>query len=212
MMSKFIVIILTCIGLCGCSLKLIPEPAEYGVINLKDNSQTISKEGITITVGGADAELYSYNLEGSVSAFTIIINNQTSNELYIDMDGFLLIDNEGHQYYPLTPEKVKEMISRDSYYLMPYPYVGFYYLEDYEKSSFYNTFNSQLPYFYEVYPQDLYTKSLAKGSLIPKAKVAGLMYFRIDLNSKKNVNLLFYKKGTSKSAAPDFSFPFKILK
>jgi hypothetical protein len=95
---------------------------------------------------------------------------------------------------------------------MPYPYVGFYYLEDYEKSSFYNRFTTDRPYFYEVYPQDIYTKAIPSGSIIPKAKVAGLVYFRIDLEGKKTVALKVYKKETSKSAPADFVFPFKIIK
>lgn len=196
----------------GCSLKVVPVPVESGVVNTKDNSQTLTKDGVSITVGSADTQLYTYNLEGTVSAFSVLIENQSNNEVPIDSDLFLLIDSDGNQYFPLTPEKVKEIISKDSYYLIPYPYVGFYYLEDYEKSSFYNTFNSQLPYFYEVYPQDIYTKAMANGTIIPKAKVAGLVYFKVDLSGKKGVKLLVYKKGTAKSAAPDFTFPFKIEK
>jgi hypothetical protein len=194
----------------ACALKVIPQPIEAGIINAADNSQRVTKGGIAITARVADTELSSYNLEGTVTAFSVQIDNQTSSEVPFDTNSFLLLDDQARQYFSLTPEKVKEMLSKDSYYLIPYPYVGFYYLEDYEKSSFYNTYNSQLPYFYEVYPQDIYTKALQSGSIIPKAKVAGLVYFKIDLNGKKGVKLLVYKKGTAKSAAPDFVFPFKI--
>lgn len=198
--------------IAGCALKVIPVPVESGSINQKDSSQTVIKDGISVTVGGAETQLHNYNLESSVSAFSVLIDNQTNSEFSLDTETFLLIDNEGTQYFPLTPEKVKEILSRDSYYLIPYPYVGFYYLEDYEKSSFYNTFNSQLPYFYEVYPQDIYTKAIVAGTIIPKAKVSGLVYFKIDLSVKKAVKVLLYKKGTAKSAEPDFVFPFKIEK
>lgn len=205
-------IFMAVIVMSGCSLKVIPVQVESGVINAKEQSQTLNRDGVAITARGSDAELYSYNLEGSVSAFTVLIDNQSDKEVMIDTDAFLLLDDEGRQYFALTPEKVKEIIAKDSYYLIPYPYVGFYYLEDYQKSSFYNTFNSQLPYYYEVYPQDLYTKALTSGTIIPKAKVIGLVYYRIDLQGKKGVKLLVYKKGTSKSAAPDYVFPFKIQK
>lgn len=205
-------IFMAVIVMSGCSLKVIPEQVESGVINAKEQSQTLTRDGVAITVRGSDAELYSYNLEGSISAFTVLIDNQSDKEVMIDTDAFLLLDDEGRQYFPLTPEKVKEIIAKDSYYLIPYPYVGFYYLEDYQKSSIYSTFISQLPYYYEVYPQDLYTKALTSGTIIPKAKVIGLVYYRIDLQGKKGVKLLVYKKGTSKSAAPDYVFPFKIQK
>ncbi len=210
MKRSFLSLAIVICFMTGCSLKVLPVPVESGVVNQKESTQTLTKDSISITVGSADTQLYTYNLEGTVSAFSVLIDNQSNNEIPIDTDSFLLIDSDGNQYFPLTPEKVKEIISKDSYYLIPYPYVGFYYLEDYEKSSFYNTFNSQLPYFYEVYPQDIYTKAIASGTIIPKAKVAGLVYFKIDLSGKKGVKLLVYKKGTAKSAAPDFIFPFKI--
>jgi hypothetical protein len=199
-------------ALTGCSLKVIPEQVGSGIINPADNSQAISKDGISITTKSVDMDLRSYNLEGTVSAFSVMIDNQTTGEVSLGLDSFALLDNENRQYLPLTPERVKEIISRDSYYLIPYPYVGFYYLEDYEKSSFYNTFNPQAPYYYEVYPQAIFTRALSSDSIIPKAKVAGLIYFKIDLTTVRNVKLLVYKKGTSRSAPPDFTFPFKIDK
>ncbi len=195
----------------GCTLKVIPEQVNGGVINEKERALSITKDSITISVKGDDSELYSYNLDGNIYSFSIVIDNQSDKEFVVSNDSFLLVDNDGRQYSPLTPDKVKEIITKDSYYLIPYPYVGFYYLEDYQKSSFYNTFSSQLPYYYEMYPQDIYTKALTNGNIIPKAKVIGLLYFRIDLNGKKGVKLLCYKISTPKSSPADFLFPFKIV-
>lgn len=210
-MKRSLSVLLICVFLsAGCSTKVVPVKVDSGVIDGKNFSQTLSKDNVTITAGSAESQLYTYNLDGAVSAFSVIIDNQGSTEMQIDSGMFLLIDNDGNQYFPLTPDKVKEIVSRDSYYLIPYPYVGFYYQEDYEKSSFYNTFTSDKPYYYEVYPQDIYTKALPGGSLIPKAKMAGLVYFKINLNGKKDVKLLVYKPGTSKSSPADFAFPFKI--
>jgi hypothetical protein len=122
------------------------------------------------------------------------------------------VDSAGQQYSTLTPEKLRQMISKESYYLLPYPYVGFYYLEDYERAYSNATINSQQPYFYEVYPQDIYTKAFPDEAIIPKAKVSGLVYFAISLTDKTGIKLLMYKKGSSKSSPPDFSFPFSIQK
>lgn len=194
----------------GCALKVIPEPADSGVINSKDNSQTITRNGVSLTVNNSDTEIDSYNLEGTVSAFQVTIDNQSEQEVAVDTEDFLLLDSDGRQYYPLTPEKVKEIISRDSYYLIPYPYVGFYYLEDYQKAYFNNQFDSQVPYYYEVYPQDIYTKALPGGTIIPHAKVSGLVYFKIEMRGKRGVKLLVYRKGASKSSPPEFAFPFRI--
>lgn len=210
--SVFSMGMLLAVVLAGCSLKVVPEQTESGVINTAENSQTIVRNGLSVTVKPADMDLRNYNLEGTVSAFSVLIDNHTGNEVSFSNDSFVLLDNENRQYLPLTPEKVKEILSKDSYYLMPYPYVGFYYMEDYAKSSAYNEFNSQAPYFYDLYPQDIYTKALSSESIIPNAKVAGLVYFRIDLSTVRGAKLLVFLKGTPRSATPDFAFPFKIDK
>lgn len=205
-------LILAAFLISGCALKVVPQPVPQGVIDSADNSQTLTKDGVAIRVANSEAEIASYNLDNMVTAFSVTIANQTDREVAFETDSFVLLDDQKRQYLPLTPDKVKEIISRDSYYLIPYPYVGFYYLEDYEKSSFANATNSQLPYYYEVYPQDLYTRSLAAGSIVPGAKVAGLVYFRIDLAAVKELSLLVFRKGTSKSSPPDYVFPFLIKK
>lgn len=212
-MKRFLVLLISIFSLTGCaSIKFVPEQVSNGTINEKDNSQTIIRDKVAVTIRSADSQTLAYNLDEPVSSFFVVVENRADSEILLDQDSFVLIDNNGRQYFPLTPEKLKEIISRNAYYLMPYPYVGFYYLEDYEKSSFYNRFTSDRPYFYEVNPQDIYTKALPSGPIIPKAKVEGLVYFRIDIQDKKGVTLLVYRKGTPKSATADFSFPFKIVK
>lgn len=212
-MNRLILIILTLICIAGCSsLKVVPEAVEGGVIHAQENAQSLTRGALTVTASSSDMEIVSYNLDGSVASFLVVVENQGDAETEIGTDSFLLLDDSGRQYFPLTPEKVKEMIARNTYYLIPYPYVGFYYMEDYQKSSFNNRFTSDSPYYYELYPQDIYTKAMPTGSVIPKAKVAGLIYFRIDLENKKGVTLQFFKKGTPKSSPADFAFPFKIVK
>ena len=212
-MIRYVAIFISALLVAGCSsFQVIPEPVTNGIVNDKEKSQTITHDNLSITVRSGDTEILSYNLEGAIASFNVVVDNQTDQEVAIGNDSFLLKDNDGVQYAALTPEKVKEIISKNTYYLIPYPYVGFYYLEDYERASFQNRVTTDRPYFYELYPQDIYTKALPVGVVIPKAKVAGLLYFRIDLQGKTGVSLLFYKKGTSRSAPADFVFPFKIVK
>lgn len=205
-------IMLSAIILSGCAIKVVPEPIESGVVDPSHNSLTVRKDSLRISVANSSPEMTDYKLEGGIASFALEIENQGSSEISFDKDSFILLDNEGRQYYPLTPEKMKEILSKDLYYLIPYPYVGFYYLEDYEKAAFRNEQSSNIPYYYEVYPQDIYTKALNAGTIIPGAKVNGLVYFRIDLEDVKGVKLYVYKKGTSKSSQPDFVFPFRIVK
>lgn len=197
----------------GCtSIKVTPEKVANGTINTTDNSQTIVKNNIEITAKVSDIELNAYNLENTISSFHLSIKNNTTGEIAYNEHSFVAIDENGLQYDLLTAEKIREMIKKDSYYLMPYPYVGFYYLEDYQKTSFYNRNTSSLPYFYELYPQDIFTKSLPFSTIIPAMKIDGLVYFKLDLATIQNVKLYVYRKGVSKASPPDFVFPFKIVK
>lgn len=211
-MKKILLIFCAVLSLSGCgTMKVIPDAAAPGVVSA-DNGLTMTKDGIALTVRHADVNMFSANLEGTVAAFSVQVENQTDGEVSFTPESFLLLDDGNRQYAAMTPEKVREIVARDTYYLIPYPYVGFYYLEDYQKTSFYNRFNSREPYFYELYPQDIFTKAFPAGTVIPKAKVIGLVYFRIDLNDKKGVKLLAFRDVKAKSSAPDFVFPFIISK
>lgn len=197
----------------GCAqFKVIPEQIDNGTVDATDNSQTISRNSLEIKTRVSDTDINAYNLEGTVTAFNIVIKNNTANEVSFAGDSFVLVDERGLQYVQLTPEKVREIITKDSYYLMPYPYVGFYYLEDFQKTSFYNRNSSSLPYYYELYPQDIFTKSLPLTAIIPAMQVEGLIYFKIDMAAHRQVKLHVYRKDASRSNPPEFIFPFKIIK
>jgi hypothetical protein len=199
--------------LTGCSsIKVIPEQVPAGVINLKDNSQTITKDNLVITVSPADPDMVNYNIEAMVASFNVEVMNNGDSEVVLDKDSFVFIDSDRKQYYPLTPEKIKEMMARDTYYLLPYPYVGFYYLEDYEQAQFKNSTSSNLPYYYELHPQELYTKALPVDPIIPQAGIKGLLYFHANIHSMTSFTINVYKMGSPKSSPPDFIFPYKVVK
>ena len=213
MKHSLILVSLIAMLLAGCSsVKVVPEQTINGRVNTADNSQTIISNGVEVSARVDETAINSYNLEGTVTSFYISIRNTTDREVTFSDDSYVLVDESGLQYSLLTPENVRIMLKKDSYYLVPYPYVGFYYLEDYEKTDAYNRFNSALPYYYDLYPQDLFTKALRAATIIPGMKVEGLTYFKIDPVAHQHLNLLVFRKGVSKSSPPDFSFPFKIVK
>lgn len=197
----------------GCSsVRVVPVQVTGGLINPAEKSQTVVSKGVEITVRVDETGINSYNLESTVTALHVGIKNGTDAEVAFSEDSFILVDEGGLQYQPMTPDGVRAMLKKDSYYLVPYPYVGYYYLEDFEKSNAYNRFSSQLPYYYDLYPQDIFTKALPTVAIIPGMRIEGLTYFRIDPADHKDISLLIYRKGSSKSSPPDFSFPFKVEK
>lgn len=183
-----------------------------GIINQKEHSQTFTRDSISVTVAPAEPDMINYNLQGVVASFDVLIHNASATEVAFDNSSFLLIDSEKRQYYPLTPDKIKEMLAKDTYYLLPYPYVGFYYQEDYELAQFRNSTSSNLPYFFDLNPQDVHLKALPAEPIIPQASIRGLIYFNADISSMNSFTVNVYRKGTSKSTPPDFAFPFKVVK
>lgn len=214
LLCKMIILVsLLSILIGGCSVvKIVPEPISSGKIDFSDNSQTVIQNGAEVTVRFDESGINSYNLDSTVTSFMISIKNDSSKEIAFAEDSFVLVDQDGLQHSLLTPDQVRDMLKKDSYYLMPYPYVGFYYLEDYQKTNFYNRSNSSLPYYYELYPQDIFSKALPMSTIIPGMKIQGLAYFKIDPANHQKIKLLVFRKGASKSSPPDFSFPFKIVK
>lgn len=198
--------------LASCAVRIVPEQVPTGIINQKESSLTLARGNVVMTVSPADTDMINYNLEGMVSSFNVEIQNAGDSEVVFDSESFILLTADRTQYYQLTAEKIRQMLAKDSYYLLPYPYVGFYYLEDYEQSAFRNSTNSNLPYFFEMRPQDIQTRSLPIEPLIPNARTKGLIYFHADVATMPSLSILAFKKGTPKKGNPDFIFPFRVEK
>jgi hypothetical protein len=212
-MYKLVVALcLTVLSLSGCGFTVVPKPTASAIVDTLDNSISETRQGITVTARVQDLEVAPYRMVDNITSFHVTISNDSSQELSIPLDSFILFDEKGNQYRPIEPSAIQGLVSRDSQYLIPYPYVGYYYLEDAEKSGFFNTFDSSLPFYAENYPQDVYTQALPAGSILPHAKVSGLVYFVVDLALKNGVELRIYRPGTPATAPADFILPFSIEK
>lgn len=212
-MNKMVILFcLAALLMGGCGVVVVPQATPTASVDILDNSISEARHGITATVRMQDLEVAPYRMVDNITSFHVTLRNGTQGEVAIPLESFVLIDDEGNQYRPIPPGEIQEIISRDSTYLIPYPYVGYYYLEDAETASFFNTFDSSLPYYAENYPQDIYTEALPAGGILPDAQVSGLVYFVVDLTPKKSVQMRIYLPGTPVAGPPDFSLPFSIEK
>ena len=213
MKHTVIAAILGTLLLAGCSVTAVPMATSAGTINLADNSLTLEKGSLTVTTRVRDLEYAPYRMVDNITSFEVTIYNRGTETVKVSLDSFILVDDRGQQYKPVSPEEVREIVRNDSPYLIPYPYVGYYYLEDSEQGSFFNTFTSSLPYYAENHPQDIFTEALPTSeTILPGANISGLIYIVIDLTTKKSVDLRLYLPGTTGSMKPDFAFPFSIEK
>ncbi len=198
--------------LSGCGIAVVPQPTSTARVDLANNSISETKSGITITARLQDQEVAPFLMDNNLTSFNLTLANNTNRQVSIPLESFLLVDNEGSQYRPIEPERVQKILNQNSPYLLPYPYVGYYYLEDIEKAGAARTFDSALPYYAQNHPADTLAGSLPGGTIVPGAQISGAIFFIIDLTSKQSFELRGYLPGSSMSQPADFVLPFSIEK
>jgi hypothetical protein len=198
--------------LSGCGIAVVPQSTATARVDLANNSISETKAGITITARLQDQEVAPYLMDNNLTSFNLSLTNNTERQINMPLESFLLVDNEGMQYRPVEPERIQEILQQNSPYLIPYPYVGYYYLEDIEKAGAARTFDSALPYYAENHPQDALAGSLPAGTIVPGSKISGSIFFMIDLSTKQSIEFRGYLPGTSMDLPADFVLPFSIEK
>lgn len=211
MRTSYIVIFLILLLCSACSVNVAPIATPTGIINPVEKSISETRNGVTFTVKLDELSVGAYPMVDNITSFHVTIDNRTEEQISFPTQAFLLKDGNDRQYRSVTPERVREIVSKDTVYLIPYPYVGYYYLEDQARVSNADTFSSSLPFYAEYHPQDIFTRALTEEPILRNSKVAGLIYFIADLERTNYAELLvFTDKATS--GEPLAKFPFSIEK
>jgi hypothetical protein len=211
MPTKFILVVSILLACSACSVSVSPIATPTGIINPADNSLTETHDGVSFTVKLDQLSYGPYQQVDNITSFHVNIDNQTESPISFPSSAFLLKDGDGRQYRSITPERVREIVSKDSVYLIPYPYVGYYYLEDQATVAFDNTFSSSLPFYAEYHPQDIFTQALSEDPVLKDSKASGLVYFIADLGRTNYAELLIFSNQET-SGEPLLKFPFAIEK
>ncbi len=207
-----ITLLLLVILLTGCSAKIVPKQVAGGLLDLKAGSQKIDMNDISISVRVQDLSYAPYRQVDNITSFYFDVQNRTPQPWSFPAEAVRLVASDGHQFSPVTPMQVKEMVSRELPYMVPYPYVGYYYLEDAQKGSHFNTFTSNLPYYASNHPQDIFTQALPTDAIEPGNRIAGLVYFVCDLTVMSEFEIRVKGPGTAGAAESQFVFPFIVDK
>jgi hypothetical protein len=205
-----LVVLVVCLS--GCSVTVIPRATATAQVDPADNSISETRNGVLVKARLHDPEFAPVLSEGNITAFELTVGNRTGKSLSLPLSAFLLMDDRGTQYSPLPPERVNKILRRNSPYLLPYPYVGYYYLEDMEKASAARGFTSSRPYFAQNRPADALVGALDDFSLVPDAQMTGLIFFGIDLSRVRSVELRGYLSPAAKDVNADFTLPFYVEK
>lgn len=211
MLPRFTAIVLTLLLCTACSTKVVPLATATATINLEEQSITEIRDGIAFTAKLDELSVQPYQLVDNIVSFYITVDNRTEQPVSFPPPSFLLKDGSGRQYRSIAPERVREIVSKDTVYLIPYPYVGYYYLEDQARLTQADAMSSSLPFYAEYHPQDIFTRALTAEPILKHSKASGSVYFIADLEQLKRVELQVFA-GSEASGEPLVKFPFAIEK
>jgi hypothetical protein len=209
--TKFFLLVSMLLLCSACSVSVNPIATPTGIINSEEKSLTETQDGVSFTVKLDQLSVAPYQHVENITSFHVNINNQTESQVSFPSKAFLLRDGNGQQYRSITPERVREIVSKDSVYLIPYPYVGYYYLEDQRRVAYEDTFSSSLPFYAEYHPQDIFTNALTEEPILKSSSASGLVYFIANLEQTNYAELLVFPN-QEVSGEPLLKFPFAIEK
>lgn len=199
--------------LTGCTgIKVIPRTMPNMTVDPASQVITASQNDLVVSAKVQDLDFGPYTGQNNVTSFYVVVANTGNTDRTVPLAAFMLFDQEQHLYRPLEPDRVTALTRQEVNYLIPYPYVGFYYLQDRAEFDFTAQTSSSLPYTAPKVRPDAEYDALPVGAIPPGAKMAGMLYFNVDLYEKKSVNLTLRLPAEGEQPATDFSFLFDVVK
>lgn len=198
--------------LFGCGAKVIPRQVTDGVIDPDRGAQSITRNALTIGVQLHELQYAPYRHVDNITSFYVEVVNNTPQPWSFPFELVRIVTADGRQFRAVSPLRIKEMVSRDLPYMVPYPYVGYYYLEDAQRGSHFNSFTSDLPYYAANHPQDIFTQALPEVPVAPGKRIEGLLYFVCDLTQVSGFEVEVATPATDEYPEGRYVFPFSVEK
>lgn len=212
-MMRLVYALLVLLLLTACSSVVIsPKPqAEHQIDN---DGQRIGQtvKGVHLTATVREASIRPAPIEQNYCSFWVELTNQRNVLLPLSISDFLLIDTQGHQYKAADPDELLERLTLDAPYLIPYPYVGFYYLQDSFRSRVDNLFTSESRYFASRSPDFIKTDALPIADILPSSTVVGTLYFPAELRNMEGFQLRYQIGHLPGQKSFQISLPFTVEK
>lgn len=197
--------------LSGCGIHVVPQVVPGTSLNPDGATITAMKGGVTLSARVMDLNLGPYTGQNNITSFYVVVTNRRTTPVQLPYDSFVLLDEQKQQYRALEPSKVVTLTRREADYLIPYPYVGYYYLQDTAQYEYTAQTSSSLPYYSGTPSIDILSEALPGDAIIPGAKISGMIYFNVDLYQKQSVELRI-KLPPDSTNETELVFPFQVIK
>lgn len=200
-------IVLLTLLLSGCGVQVIPRTSAQMSIGSDKETVTATQNGLTVTAKVQDLDFGPYTGENNITAFYVTVSNNSAEERSVPLAAFMLFDQDKKLYRPLESERVTALTRQEANYLIPYPYVGYYYLQDSAEFDYSTQSASSLAYSPQKSQGSVEAYALPVGAIPAGANISGMLFFNIDLYEKKFVDLTMQNGPETK-----FSFIFDVVK
>lgn len=205
-------IVFLAILLSGCGVQVIPRASAQISLGVDKETVTATENDLTLSAKVQDLDFGPYTGENNITAFYVKITNNSSKERSVPLASFMLFDQDRKVYRPLDSDRVTALTRQEANYLIPYPYVGFYYLQDSAEFDYTTQSAKSLTYSPERMPVSAESYALPVGSIPPGANIAGMLFFNIDLYEKKFFDLTLQLQGDGSVPETKISFLFDVVK
>lgn len=199
-------ILMAVLVVSGCAGGLVPDASR---------NVTLAPDGRSIVQTDKDWQLKAAIYQeavlstgsDSMMSFLVTAKNKSLSPAKTSRDGFYLLVNGDVQKRPVAPETVREITLSTHQFLLPYPYVGYYYRNDTSYPSILNVSPDALV----ESSQEILLTAFPSGDVLPGTVVEGLLYFPTAGISLQSAELIYLPEGTTFESTP-FRFPFVVAK
>lgn len=198
--------------LSGCGVQVIPRTSEQISLGVDKETVVAEENGLTLSAKVQDLDFGPYTGVNNITAFYVKVTNNSEKERSVPLAAFMLFDQDRKLYRPLESDRVAALTRQEATYLIPYPYVGFYYLQDSAEFDYTTQSAKSLSYSPERMPVSAESYALPVGSIPSGANIAGMLFFNIDLYDKKFVDLTLQLQSDVNIPETKFSFLFDVVK
>ncbi len=190
--------------LLACAPSLIPVSVPEGITDLKSNSQTLTREDVTITVY-ADAWRYDpVDVRDSYTPFLIAVSNNTKQDIMINENSVFMFDDSNVQYGVVPADAVDRSTIPSYVYPPAMIWGGGYWGWDAWGLGWYPP-----AYPYNQYGSDVVPLAFRFGPITAGARAHGFIYLQRLAPTAGEVKVVITPfTATGKSLS--FSFPFMI--
>lgn len=198
---KALCIVPVAIVLLSCAPSLIPVTVPEGIADVKAGSQTLTKEGVTISVF-ADAWRYDPMDVGSAfTPFLVAVSNNTGRDIAIHEDSIFMYDENSVQYGVVPAEAVDRAIV-PAYGYPPMVFWG----GGYSERNHWGLGWSPV-YPYDRYASDVVPLAFRFGPITAGARIHGFVYLQRLSTAVGRVKIVITPL-TVTGEAVSFTFPF----